>query len=357
MMVIIMLKIFMCFMLNIITVYSYASCSTADVSANSHYDNTIAIQGGTYSVGEDSPIGSVIRIQRIIGLRDVNANCTGNITPLIYGSGGVLYSGQTDVWQTGVSGLGVRFKHINSGQYVSSNVKSLSSLGSTQAIFSANSMLAYDIEFVKMGPIDGGSVTTASFPVIVIDASDGDGIDAWASRGYYSGSFLVQIPTCTTPSWTWDLGSMTVNQQYSLWKDTPVTLRGCPTFNGNNSNGSLTQYTMTGSESGTILQLGSQAPINVNMQLTALTRVIDTSSGIVSLDSNSTASGFGVQIGITQNGSYTAQSLDDTINIIQEVGSSRGTIIFPIAARMVKINDAAIAGSISTSMTYTINYQ
>ncbi|HHA1670556.1 TPA: fimbrial protein [Enterobacter roggenkampii] len=334
-----------------------ATCSTTGISGQTQYNNTVAIIGGDFSAGSELPVGSVIRRQRIIGLRDVNASCTSPVIVTGYLVNGSLYPGQTNIFNTGVNGLGVRFKSLATGTYYPFS----QSTGVNVVLLSRQTHLAYDIEFVKMGVISAGQVNTASFPLLVVDATDGSAGPAWAVRGYFSGGFSIRVPTCTTPDYSYNLGTFGISSfenigDSSSWRDTPIILTGCNSFYGNNVNNSFTQYTMTGTNTGNVVESGSLAPVNIYVTLNPVTTPIDSNKGVLSLDSLATANGFGVQIGFKSGNLFTPQNLNSDFIVTPPIGVS-GSISIPLGARILRTNQSISPGTISSSVTYTINYK
>lgn len=332
--------------------YGFAVCSTG----GQQYTVQVALQAATFSAGEDFPVGTNIRVQQVRGLTSVPTSCTNSgAHSRMSLSGGTLYPGQSNIYQTGISGLGVRFRNPFENKYYPFNTSWLGTYG-------PSGWLTFTIELVKMGTITAGTINTSFFPQVRIDAVDADNRPARVAWHTITGSFTLQTPTCTTPNFNWDLGTTNTTQlknqgDASTWVDTPVTLTGCSAFLGNNSNGSYTQYNTQGSNSGSVSQSGSIAPNKLTMTLTPNTSAVDVANGIVALDNTSTASGFGVQVASKQSGTYIAQNLSGSIVVEPAVGDNSGTISFPLGARIIRTSGTVVSGSVSTSLTYTINYQ
>ncbi|HDB9939199.1 TPA: type 1 fimbrial protein [Escherichia coli] len=334
------------------SVHSMAICTTAN-----QYTVQVPLQEATFSVGEDFPVGSNIRVQRVQGFNTVTVHCTKPMAAVKMSLfGGSLYPGSKDIYQTGIKGLGVRFYNPFENKYYPFKTSYL--LGEVNP----GGWLDFAIELVKVGPITAGAVNTSLFPQVRIEAVDADNNPTRVAWHTITGSFMLQTPTCTTPNFNWDLGITNTTQlknqwDASAWVDTPVTLTGCSAFWGNNSNKSYTQYNITGYNSGDASQSGSIAPNKLTMRLTSNTSVIDSANGILALDNTSTASGFGVQVASKQSGIYIAQNLSDSIVVAPVVGNRSGTVIFPLGARIIRTSNTAKGGSVSASLTYTINYQ
>lgn len=336
----------------IISIQSYATCDP-----QGKYTAPVSLQGGTFSAGGEMAVGSIIRIQRINGYKDSYTPCVGETYMTYTATGGALYSGQTYIYQTGVSGLGVRFKNTQSGIYHGTANRGSGWNGTIPA-----SRFSVDVEFVKMGAISAGQVNTSLFPTLTAVTSDSSGGVPAATYSFSGGSFTVQTPTCITPNYTYNLGTYMVDyfsstNPTSPWVDTPAILTNCPTFYGNNSNGSYSNYTITNlNGGGQATNSGTLAPNVLQMRLTPNTTIIDAANGIVSTDSSSSAQGIAVQLGNKQSGTYVVQNLNNAMSVTTTSGGAT-TVTFPLAARMTKTNLPVKAGNISTSLVYTISYQ
>lgn len=323
-------------------------CSTGAYTVN------VPLSGGVISAGSEFPEGGIVRAQQVLGLRNVTCDNYGQNNYTL--SNGELYPGSENIYQTGVNGLGVRFRSgVGNKLYPFTTVE-------TGNWFTVGEELKFTMELVKMGPLSGGSVDTTKFPRVEVNSKYPGGI--WKKVAFYNiiGSFVLRIPTCTTPDSSWDLGTTSTSKlksvgDASLWVDTPVTLTGCSTFHGNNSNGSMTIYTPSGVDSGSTSDSKGRAPNTLTMKLRANTDVIDSEKGIVGLDDKATASGFGVQVASKQSGDYVAQSLSGSIVVTPSVGFSGKTVTFPLGARIIRTDEAVSGGTISASLTYTIDYQ
>lgn len=339
------------------SVFLLSTQAMAVCSTGGQYTVQIPLQAATFSAGEDFPTGSNIRVQQVRGFSTVTVSCTnsGAYTRMSL-FGGSLYPGQSNIYQTGITGLGVRFRNPYENKYYPFNTTYLGGQ------VNEGGWLDFTIELVKMGPITAGTVNTALFPQVRIDAMDADNNPARVAWHTVTGGFTLQAPTCTTPNFTWDLGTTNTTVlksqgDASAWVDTPVRLAGCSAFLGNNSNGSYTQYNIAGFNTGNVSQSGSIAPNKLTMTLTPNTSAIDSVNGIVALDNTSTASGFGVQVASKQSGTYVVQNLSGSIVVTPAVGDSSGSVSFPLGARIIRTNSSVQGGKISTSLTYTINYQ
>lgn len=332
----------------------------ASCTVNAPYQGQVPLQTTALSAGAEFPTGSVIMRQRVIGLRDIVGSCNGNVSVFANFNltGGTLYPGQTNVYQTGIAGLGVRFRQVYENRlfpFTSSRRYS------GQITFNPAAYLSFDMELVKLGTMTAGTVSTALFPQIVVNVTDNT-YTGLVALHTITGTAVIQEASCTTPDFTWDLGrtNTTVLKSKgdaSAWVDTPVTLTGCSVFRGNNSDGGYTQYSITGTSSGTIMQPSAVAANVVTMTLSPNTSVIDSANGIVGLDSASSAYGYGIQLASKQSGNYVPQNMTGSLVVTPVAGDSSGTVSFPLGARITRTSDSVRSGSISASLVYTINYQ
>ncbi|EPC0969887.1 fimbrial protein [Enterobacter hormaechei] len=336
------------------SLHSQAACSTVN-----QYTVQVPLKTPVLSAGAEFPVGAVVMRQRVVGFTTVTLTCGGSAypSPVFTLTGGTLYAGQSNIYQTGIAGLGVRFRQVYDNRYYPYT----GTQGNSITYFSPDGYLSFDIEFVKMGAITAGTVNSALFPRVEVNGTDTTQTVrvAWHT---ITGTAIIQAPSCTTPNFNWDLGTTNTSVlqsqgQSSPWVDTPVTLTGCSTFLGNNINGSYTQYTISGFSSGTIVQPGNLAPNGVTMTLSPNTAVIDSTNGIVSLDGAATASGFGVQVASKQSGTYVPQDLAGSMIVTPAAGDTSGSVSFPLGARIIRTSDTVQGGSISTSLMYVINYQ
>jgi|AGFS01.1.fsa_nt_gi Fimbrial protein. len=300
--------------------------------------------------------GTVLRMQRLFGVPQLLSCTTGSYLTFTT-DGGMLYSsGAANIYQTGVQGLGVRFKVTGSPQNIYGAGTQYTLPGDT----ALNNILSVDVEFIIMGPLSPGVVNSSAFPVLRINVTEGSSTSQIGQFNFSGGSFVVQQPTCTTPDYIYDLltvglSSFTGDRQITPWINTPIKLTNCPTFYGNNSNGSRTFTDVNGSKPE---ELGAKQPVVLSLSLSPNTGIIDSKNGIIGLDSNSTATGIGIQIGYsTSGGLYSPQNLASTVTQNTTTGTNTPVYTFPFGARMVRTTGELTAGSVSSSATYTVTYK
>lgn len=311
----------------------------------------------TLSVGSEMPVGKVIMHQRVLAPNPVSY-CSDFSSPSSVHSeliGGTLYPGTSNIYQTGVPGLGVQFGVASKG--LSPIVYGTLPGGSCVTWKTDQSGIL--VQFIKMGDIQGGMISTSMFPVSKRYIKDDlTNVITDYSTYTFSGSAIIQVPTCSTPDFNWDLGRtntavLDVVGAATKWVDTAVTLKDCSAFYGNNSNGT---YTRVDLGTGITAQPTNLEPNKLVMTFTPNTAPIDSIKGILSLDNSSTASGFGIQLGTKMAGAYVTQSISGSMEIKPKAGDSSGTVVFPLAARIIRTSDTVTGGTLSATLTYTINY-
>ncbi|HDV9838954.1 TPA: type 1 fimbrial protein [Enterobacter asburiae] len=325
------------------------------------YTVNVYIQKYVASVGSELPEGSIIHSQRVIGFKDVSFFC--DSSPIIRFDlvGGTLYPGATNIYQTGIAGVGVRFRGTFDNKLYPYSVAA-GGLMNAQI----TGWLAFAIEFIKMGPIvSGGTFNQSLMPEVRINVTDNDRQLQRLAYHFIRGSIdslAFAVPSCVTPNFTWDLGSITIDAlrakgDATQWVDTPVTLTNCPQFPGRLTDASgFIEYKITGGDTSTVTQRGSAAPNTLTMMLRPNTAAIDSANGVIGTDSSATTHGFGVQLGSKQSGTYIPQDLSTGIVLTPALNSS-GTFTFPLGARIIRTSDGIRGGALSSSVTYIINYQ
>ncbi|MEH5143179.1 fimbrial protein [Enterobacter cloacae] len=339
-------------------VYSYATCTTTNQYITSGW-----LRGVPYSAGADFPTGGTLYRQLTPGWQNVNYSCTGSNPRLeFYVTGGTLVNGTNDTFSVGLQGIGIKFyRGLNdSGTAITSTGTQTIPLSSASGTISAN-RLSFFMAAVKTGSITAGTANGSVLPTVKFDVTDDSGPSQRAGYTQWTSSgFIINTPTCTTPDFTYDLGSSLISNSatVSAWTTTAVTLTGCAVFNGNSADKlsyeNVTQ-TALGESNYTITRSGTSALNIITMTLNPQITPVDAANGVLANQSGgSYAQNVGVQLA-TQSGSvYTPLNLTAGI-IVRPVYNS--TVSFPLAARMIKTGDVVKPGLVSTSVTYTITYQ
>ncbi|MCK7430821.1 fimbrial protein [Enterobacter chengduensis] len=337
---------------------AWATCTTSN-----QYSGTSALRGVNYSAGPDMAVGSTIYRQVVPGYANVTYTCTGANPRLTFSlSGGTLIPGTTDTYSVGLAGLGVKIYagSNESATQASSSAPIVVPLASASGtVQGAN--LNFFLTVVKIGAITAGSAGSSALPQVKWDVTDDSGTPArFAYTNWANTSFTINVPTCTTPDFTFNLGSTLLSNSVtsSSWVNTPVTLTGCSTFYGNSSDRQSYQSVENGANGtwGNISQSGTFAKNIVTMTLSPQITPTDSTLGILANQSGSGfAGGVGVQLATQSGSTYTPVNLANNIVFNPALGTS--AVSFPLAARMIKTGDVITPGAVSTSVTYTITYQ
>lgn len=315
-----------------------------------------ALRGVDYSAGADMPVGTVIYRQLSPGYASVTINCTRPPIALGYQLvEGTLYPGATNVWQSGIPGVGIKFYHGNRQMPFIADIENGTQPAST-----------FDIQIVavKMGNITPGRANNNMLPSVSIAVADTD--NRWqniAITSRFEGhGFAINVPGCTTPDFNYSFSSVTPHafMQGAVatpWMKTPVTLTGCAHFHGNASNGVFyEQILQNKTRFGTITAMGERAQNTVAMTLTPQTAVLDQARGVIDIaHSADAARGIAIQLGWHQGDSWVPLSLSTNMALPQPINSN-SDITFPLGARLVRTGKGMKAGTIQASVIYTITY-
>lgn len=354
-------RLFLCAIAGGCLLSSFSVFALCRVTNAGLYTVNVYIQKYVASVGSELPEGSIIHSQRVLGFKQIEFNCDTQGSLFFDLVGGTLYPGTTNIYQTGIAGVGVRFR----GTFDNKLYPFFNQLGG-QNVAEPNGWLAFTIEFIKMGPIvSGGSFNQSLMPQVRIHAADTNLVYQRLAYPNILGSIdslAFAVPSCVTPNFTWDLGSITIDAlrakgDATQWVDTPVTLTNCPQFPGRLTDASgFIEYKITGGDTSTVTKRGVAAPNTLTMMLRPNTSAIDSANGVIGADSSATTHGFGVQLGSKQSGTYIPQDLSTGIVLTPALNSS-GTFTFPLGARIIRTSDGIRGGALSSSVTYIINYQ
>lgn len=351
--------------------YTTTTRAECNLIAGTPITTTIPINTGFLSAGNDAPIGTVIGRQTINGFNQVNINCGSDSRT--YGAfkfeGGTLNLSTStgDMYETGIPNLVMRVRLYENYYAPHIFVINDGEIGSG-LVFLIGGFLKIDVEFVKLGPIQsGGTINGSSLPKIITYAiSSNSPSNTYTVANYsFSGSLTYNTPTCTTPDYEYNLGSHNVNTLSTLgsstaWVATPITLTACGIFYGNNNaDNSMSQYTVTGTNSGTDFTNNlTKNYINVDLLLPSGVQAITGTTGLISGNSSSSAANVGVQIGYkpSEAESYAPFDITSTATIRPDLSTS-GNFSFPFAARLYRYDSPKTSGQIKSSITYVISYQ
>ncbi|MDR5783746.1 fimbrial protein [Caballeronia sp. LZ065] len=277
------------------------------------------------SVGRDRAPGSVLSVASgNAGLATSGANCTVTKDVTVNGT---LVPGYTNVYQTGVPGIGVHFYITAYFNDTWTDVPTSQSFnvpdGKTPHYTRA--------DLVVTGPV--GSGTTSNLPSMFIKFS-GSCIETVTATQTLTGSTSVTGNSCsvTTPTLAFDLPR-------AFSKNLPSV--GATTGD-------------------TTLSLGLNCPAGVKVGLT-LTDAVNPAnrSSTLSLAPGSSAAGVGLQIvnGETPLSFGPDSAVAGTVNQWIAGTSTGGAMQVPLTARYVRTSTTLVPGSVNGKATFTMSYQ
>lgn len=278
------------------------------------------------SVGRDTPVGTTLWQQmKNAGISVSNVTCQVQKDVTVTGT---LVPGYTNMYQSGVEGIGVRFSVTTnySGQLVTVPVTQTYSVP-------VNGTMENDIraDFIVTGPVKSGS--SLNLPSMQI-AFSGSCFNSVNYTQTLTGNTAVTSNTCsvTTPTLTFQLP-----RAYS--KDLA-------------SVGSTTGDTVVP------LDLNCPAGVKVGVTITDAVNPANRSSTL-SLAPGSSAAGVGMQIlnGTTAVSFGPDSAAGGTVNQWIAGTSAGGAMRVPLTARYVRSSGTLVPGSVNGKATFTMSYQ
>ncbi|MFZ5177142.1 fimbrial protein [Enterobacter kobei] len=347
------------------------------------FTDTISLSG-SYYVGNDMPVGSIIgqvnfKNKTPVGIQCVNQteNRVTIYTPFRlsvasepYGPPVVLDG--KPVYPTNIHGVGVQFMAGSIAFAQSYDViRSWSTSFSPDASSSASgTFYEFSLALIKTGSIEtGGELNGSAIPKLQLslpgdirnEENNVHGFPMPAQDIIFTGSIKYITQTCKTPNLNVILGDYDIKEfettDSTPWIDSSIRLENCPTFTGyyNNQNGQ--NVSGSGTPTGSIL---NNNVLTVSIQPTA--GFMDEASGLIKLtDSPNTAQGVGIQLGYTPNinASPTSPSIiwrGERWNITPPV-DGRGSFLISLAARYYKHQSVITPGSANGKVIFTIEYK
>ncbi|MDR5762654.1 fimbrial protein [Caballeronia sp. LZ035] len=278
------------------------------------------------SVGRDTPVGTTLwQLMKNAGISVSDVSCTVQKDVTVTGT---LVPGYTNMYQSGVEGIGVRL-------YVTSEYKGQLVVIPVSQSYSVpvNGTMENDVraDFIVTGPVKSG--TTSNLPSMQLKFS-GSCFTTVTATQTLTGNTAVAGNTCsvTTPTLTFPLP-----RAYS--KD----------------------LASTGATTGdTVVPLNIDCPAGVKIGVT-LTDAVNPAnrSSTLSLAPGSSAAGVGMQImnGATAVSFGPDSAAAGTVNQWIAGTSAGGAIQIPLTARYVRTSSKLVPGSVNGKATFTMSYQ
>lgn len=350
---------------------AFAAC-TVDVPVRK---DVFPLQGGNITVGNDTPVGAIIYRQTIHSYKDYDnaphMACSGLLSPpflekqYIYFTNAPmpLSSWQGGGWAgkiyaTNIPGVGavITNKNENTAYDFSSQLyytRTTPKLENVQ-MWGDTKLILIKTGNISPGVLSGFSLPTVQYQDTYYDAKNTKIIDFKPYQFSFGGSLNVVAGTCKTKDYTVELGSWDVStlikSGYSEWKNADLLLEDCPTFHGLVSG--VTTDNITSVNSGLTKQMNT-----FGMILRAVSGVIDSSQGIMNIESASNAaSGIGIQIALGNDSGSVKPVTFDSETKIDAPKDGRKTIIIPLKARYIKTSDTVTPGIATGYAVFTINY-
>ncbi|WPS11049.1 fimbrial protein (plasmid) [Klebsiella aerogenes] len=314
---------------------------------------------GTISIPESTPVGSAIYRGFVTDSRDQKVSVVCDKSAQFYDQTilnpqPALAEGWTPpagerVYKTSLQGVGLHL-FTPSGQ-MNPNSACVNSIG---CYYHPLSVWAYRL--VKTGPISPGVINGSSLPQLTQNFGQSGSMVKIITLTP-SGNVTITTPTCVTPDVTvdmgsWDIKKFTGKNSTTDWRDASIQMINCQRFYGSNK---YTSYNLAGQVTSV-----TQSSNYWTLQLTPQNGIINSSTGIMSIDSTpvNSANGLGIQL------SYgtTASAGTDLVNFgltktseIPTTGST--TITIPMAARYIQTENTVKPGKANGKITFTITYK
>ncbi|HAU8264213.1 TPA: type 1 fimbrial protein [Kluyvera intermedia] len=349
-----------------------AACSFASSTTyrNTVENFTIPLDSRTFSVPQGVPVGQVIARQWVNvtagGSKSWRVECdsTGINRYYQYGSRPKpLATGYTNVYQTSIKGIGIRFSPTTS---VAPNPYPTEYSISPGSYFPHAPTMGFSfyIEFIKTDEtVVPGEILAIDLPVTE-HALGQSGSNVVFARFTLSGQFHITAPTCdiapASASMTVQLGSHPSGSFNGVgsgtnWKNASIRLINCPQFYGNKYTRSYTSYYANGTNA-----RFDQYALNANgwsLTLSPRNGTVDASNGIMKIDDETgKASGVGIQLSRTENVSGKID-LDNAINKSIATDGSVTAITIPLYARYIQTESTITGGKANGRLEYTITYK
>lgn len=319
----------------------------ADITCNSLTALGQTLVAGSISVPANTPVGTVVSTLAPIDYtmqckfansgsnpNETSATNTANFTtttPLVLG---------TDVYQTNVTGIGVRYI-FNSSACNAANVTIANGAAAVTCPFSGPVGGAYvpapmtvTVQLVVTGPISGGISNLTTAAVVGLAFVSSDNPKSWPAPNLYTGTATGTLTQATC----------------SVQPTPPVSLPNIGT-------GALASVGTTAGARAFSLSLSCTSGAKVYITLTDSVNQANRSNTL-QLTADSTAKGVGVQV---LNGSSPVSFGADSAVVGNTnqwlIGSSpNGTLQVPLTARYISTGTVS-AGSVKALATFTMAYQ
>jgi len=327
-----------------------ADCSFVSGAQNA----TMAFQFPQITVGRNVPVGAEVYRQNFVPGSAIQLNCALNALPYLLIkklSGTATLSGfGPGVYNTGVTGIGVRFLDSDNGnQMLPTAGLSLLLCVATTCPLTLRDNLRFTVSFIKTSDtVIPGTIQGSALPTV----QNNIGLLALQSpilTVALSGGLQVVSQTCQTPNVTVPMGTQRLSEissnGYTEWQRFSINLNNCPPFHGTyslNSSNTLGHKlnTITFQLDPTMAGLSSQGILSLN------------STG---LKDTAIAQGIGLQVASDNGQPIVLSTPIDSVITMLSVSSGYA---INLKARYVKlVGQTPTSGIANATATFTLNYQ
>lgn len=364
---------------------SQAALYTCKAYDNWEPKDEIFTLNGAISVGEDTPVGTVI-YKASLWADQMGIVCStpdeSGLNQTIYFPARVdvintptsLVQGITlsplgeKVYETNIPGVGVSVTAPQKMPYTWSEayqtLHSLENSGSMRATFAR-----LNLNLIKTGPISPGVINAINFPKLQITfltptvpaGSTFEGFPIPHSTVSYNGTIEIIKSTCRVEvaDKVVDLGSYEVKDlinntlNVTPWKDASLRLIGCQFSPGfyNRTNSSIDHL------GGGKVGQGTRDNNTVRLSLSTTSAFFDSSLGIIALSSGANnATGIGIQIGVKTNSEIVPYNFNSNGVTFTPSSSDAQSLEIPIFARYAATTGEIRPGKANGAIIYTLDY-
>lgn len=352
-----------CVLFYLVSNSSYAAMTCKNSTGESNDTVTLA---GTITVGNDLPNGSVVYSQEFYPSKDAEIQCSSKFNldllstlPLAPAQIGTDSDG-APLYETSVPGIAVKF--LNNRRPIPGRTVG-AYFGNAYQWISLRTRVT--VQLIKVGNVISGVVNAANFPIVhdVVPLTSGvKGTPLQIKTLQFMGSINVTTGTCTTPSFSVNLGKheqseFTAKGMTTDWIDTSITLTDCPVFYGywKNWNG-VTGDVFTGG--GTLSPVKQDTTNILEISFQPVGKIVIPSEGVFSLvEDTQQADGVGIQLANGYKGQNPIPvNLNSSYSLSVDKKSGK-TIRIPLSARLYQTKDNVVPGNITGKIIYTISYK
>lgn len=367
----------------------FSSSLYADVSckpSSTPLTSTVTLNG-VYYIGNEMPVGTVIYRTQIKEADVTGIHCDGAFSvPRMLGiasepsgtSSSIPVPGYTgEIYPTNIPGISaaILFTNITITQKKPLNAGGINFANTNTSGGDFRYQGVVDLSLIKTGSFAPGTVVNGnSLPTIIVYAGNSTsysgvpgyiGLPITVDTINFSGSIKFVGGTCTTPSYTVNMGSYEIKDYFtgkgstSPWIDASIKLTGCPAFTGYHNDTTYQNVTGTGTPTGGPIRNNA-----IDIDIKPATAFVDKDNGIFALQpsgSSPTAAGVGFQLGYTPlpNGTVIPPTtIFNGANIrVYFPKNMSGNISIPLAARYYQTGQNATPGKANGMVTYIITYK